>query len=41
MSYVGKWTFHSIGTVTDSDEMVYLCAEDYLKSVFSSAESCA
>ena len=32
MSYVGKWTFHSIGTVTDSDEMVYLCAEDYLKS---------
>ena len=32
MSYVGKWTFHSIGIVTDSDEMVYLCAEDYLKS---------
>lgn len=32
MSYVGKWVFHSIGTVADSDEMVYLGAEDYLKS---------
>lgn len=32
MRYVGKWVFHSIGTVTDSDEMVYLGAEDYLKS---------
>ncbi len=32
MSYVGKWVFHSIGTITDSDEMVYLGAEDYLKS---------
>jgi len=32
MSYTGKWVFHSIGTITDSDEMVYLSAEDYLKS---------
>ena len=32
MSYAGKWVFHSIGTITDSDEMVYLGAEDYLKS---------
>ncbi len=32
MSYVGKWVFHSVGTITDSDEMVYLGAEDYLKS---------
>lgn len=32
MRYVGKWVFHSIGTVADSDEMVYLSAEDYLKS---------
>ena len=32
MRYVGKWVFHSIGTVADSDEMVYLGAEDYLKS---------
>ncbi|MBQ8249330.1 MAG: hypothetical protein IJY93_05540 [Clostridia bacterium] len=32
MSYVGKWVFHSIGTITDSDEMVYLGREDYLKS---------
>lgn len=32
MSYVGKWVFHSIGTITDADEMVYLSAEEYLKS---------
>ena len=32
MSYTGKWIFHSIGTITDSDEMVYLSPEDYLKS---------
>jgi len=32
MRYVGKWVFHSIGTVADSDEIVYLGAEDYLKS---------
>ncbi len=32
MSYVGKWVFHSIGTVADSDEMVFLGAEEYLAS---------
>ena len=32
MRYVGKWVFHSIGIVADSDEMVYLSAQDYLKS---------
>ena len=32
MSYVGKWVFHSIGTVTDADEMVYLDSQGYLDS---------
>ena len=32
MSYVGKWLFHSIGMVNDSDEMVFLSAEEYLNS---------
>ena len=32
MSYVGKWVFHSIGMVNDSDEMVFLSAEEYLKA---------
>ena len=32
MSYVGKWVFHSIGTVNDSDEVVFLSAEEYLKA---------
>ena len=32
MSYVGKWVFHSIGTVNDSDEAVFLSAEEYLKA---------
>ena len=32
MRYVGKWIVHSIGTTTDSDEMIYLSAEDYMKS---------
>ena len=32
MSYVGKWVFHSIGMVNDSDEAVFLCAEEYLKA---------
>ena len=32
MRYVGKWVFHSTGAVTDSDEMVYLSTEDFLKS---------
>ena len=32
MSYVGNWVFHSIGMVNDSDEMVFLSAEEYLKA---------
>lgn len=32
MSYIGKWVFHSIGMVNDSDEMVFLSAEEYLKA---------
>ena len=32
MSYVGKWVFHSIGMVNDSDEVEFLIAEEYLKS---------
>ena len=32
MSYVGKWVFHSLGMVTDSDEVVFLSAEAYLKA---------
>jgi len=32
MSYTGKWFFHSIGMMNDSDEMVYLSAEEYLKA---------
>jgi len=32
MSYVGKWVFHSIGTINENDEMVYMNAEEYLNS---------
>ena len=32
MNYVGKWVFHSIGMVNDSDEVVFLSAEEYLKA---------
>jgi len=32
MRYMGKWVFHSIGMMNESDEMVYLGAEDYLKA---------
>ena len=32
MGYVGKWAFHSIGVVNEGDQLVYLSAEDYLKS---------
>ena len=28
MSYVGKWVFHSIGMVNDSDEVEFLSAEE-------------
>ena len=30
MSYVGKWKFHSIGIVTENDEMVYMGTQEYL-----------
>ncbi|MBQ7344814.1 MAG: hypothetical protein IJW45_01970 [Oscillospiraceae bacterium] len=32
MSYVGRWTFHSIGTFNDENEMIYLDAQAYLAS---------
>jgi len=32
MRYTGRWLFHSIGMINDSDEMVYLGAEEYLKA---------
>ena len=32
MRYVGKWVFHSIGMVNDSDEVEFLSAEEYLKA---------
>jgi hypothetical protein len=32
MSYVGKWKFHSIGTISDDDKWVFYNAEEYLKS---------
>ncbi len=32
MNYVGRWVFHSMGMISDADEMVYLGAEEYLKA---------
>lgn len=32
MNYIGKWTFHSIGNMDENDKLVYLSAEEYLKS---------
>ena len=32
MRYTGRWVFHSIGMMNDSDEMVYLSADEYLKA---------
>ena len=32
MNYVGKWVFHSIATMNDNDEFVYLNAEEYINS---------
>lgn len=32
MSYIGKWTFHSIGSSDENDNIVYLSAEQYLAS---------
>lgn len=30
MNYIGTWVFHSIGTITEQDEFVYLTADEYL-----------
>ena len=32
MSFIGKWKFHSIGVVTETDEMVYMDEKEYLES---------
>jgi len=32
MNYIGKWIFHSIGGMDENDKLVYLSAEEYLKS---------
>ena len=32
MNYVGKWRFHSIGVINESDSLTYISAEEYLKS---------
>ncbi|MBE5938835.1 MAG: hypothetical protein E7266_00420 [Lachnospiraceae bacterium] len=32
MNYIGTWEFHSVGTLNENDEMVYMGAEEYLKS---------
>ena len=30
--YIGKWVFHSVGVVNESDKLIYLSAEEYIKS---------
>lgn len=32
MSYVGKWSFHSVGVVNENDEMVFMNAKEFLES---------
>lgn len=32
MSYVGKWKFHSIGSINENDEMIFMNAKEYLES---------
>lgn len=32
MSFIGKWKFHSIGVVSETDEMVYMDEKEYLES---------
>lgn len=32
MNYIGTWVFHSIATMNDKDEMVFLSAEEYMKA---------
>lgn len=32
MNYIGKWRFHSIGVIDESDSLTYMNAEEYLAS---------
>ena len=32
MSFIGKWVFHSIATMDESDKFIYLSAEEYLNA---------
>lgn len=32
MSYIGKWSFHSIGQMDENGAMTYMTAEEYLNS---------
>lgn len=32
MSYVGKWVLHSVGSINENDELVYMTPEEYLNS---------
>ena len=32
MNYIGTWVFHSIATMNDKDEIVFLNAEEYMKA---------
>ena len=32
MNYIGKWIFHSIGVMSENDEMLYMNSEEYLNS---------
>lgn len=32
MRYVGRWVFHSIGGINENDELIYMNAEEYLRS---------
>lgn len=32
MNFAGKWVFHSIGTVNEKDEVVFMTADEYISS---------
>ena len=32
MEYVGKWKFHSIGSIDENDNLIYLNSEEYINS---------
>ena len=32
MNYIGRWVFHSIGTINENDEWIFMNGEEYLKS---------